>query len=34
MKISVVTTLYKSKVFLDEFIVEIQIALNQIQCLD
>lgn len=34
MKISVVTTLYKSKVFLDEFIAEIQIALNQIQCLD
>ena len=34
MKISVVTTLYKSKVFLDEFIVEIQIALNQIQCLN
>jgi len=34
MKISVVTTLYKSKVFLDEFIIEIQIALNQIKCLD
>lgn len=34
MKISVVTTLYRSKVFLDEFIAEIQIALNQIQCLD
>jgi putative glycosyltransferase len=34
MKISVVTTLYKSKVFLDEFIAEIQIALNQIECLD
>lgn len=34
MKISVVTTLYKSKVFLDGFIAEIQIALNQIQCLD
>jgi putative glycosyltransferase len=34
MKISVVTTLYKSKVFLDEFIIEIQIALNQIQCLE
>jgi putative glycosyltransferase len=34
MKISVVTTLYKSKVFLDKFIAEIQIALNQIQCLD
>jgi putative glycosyltransferase len=34
MKISVVTTLYKSKVFLDEFIAEIQIALNQIQCMD
>jgi len=34
MKISVVTTLYKSKVFLDEFIAEIQIALNQIQCID
>lgn len=34
MKISVVTTLYKSKVFLDEFITEIQIALNQIQCVD
>ena len=34
MRISVVTTLYKSKVFLDEFIAEIQIALNQIQCLD
>lgn len=32
MKISVVTTLYKSKGFLDEFIAEIQIALNQIQC--
>jgi putative glycosyltransferase len=34
MKISVVTTLYKSKVFLDEFITEILIALNQIQCVD
>ena len=34
MKISVVTTLYKSKGFLDEFIAEIQIALNQIQCID
>lgn len=34
MKISVVTTLYKSKFFLDEFIAEIQIALNQIKCLD
>ncbi len=34
MKISVVTTLYKSKFFLDEFIAEIQIALHQIQCLD
>lgn len=34
MKISVVTTLYKSKFFLDEFIAGIQIALNQIQCLD
>jgi putative glycosyltransferase len=34
MKISVVTTLYRSKVFLDEFIIEIQIALNQIQCID
>jgi len=34
MKISIVTTLYKSKIFLDEFIAEIQIALNQIQCLD
>jgi putative glycosyltransferase len=34
MKISVVTTLYKSKFFLDEFIAEIRIALNQIQSLD
>jgi putative glycosyltransferase len=34
MKISVVTTLYKSKVFLDQFITEIQIALNQIECID
>lgn len=34
MKISVVTTLYKSKIFLDQFISEIQIALNQIQCID
>jgi putative glycosyltransferase len=34
MKISVVTTLYKSKIFLDQFITEIQIALNQIQCLE
>jgi putative glycosyltransferase len=34
MKISVVTTLYRSKIFLDEFIAQIQIALNQIQCVD
>ena len=34
MKISVVTTLYKSRAFLDEFITEIQIALDHIQCLD
>ncbi|PKP07846.1 MAG: glycosyltransferase [Bacteroidetes bacterium HGW-Bacteroidetes-3] len=34
MKISIVTTLYKSKIFLEQFIAEIQIALNQIQCLD
>ncbi|PKP25175.1 MAG: glycosyltransferase [Bacteroidetes bacterium HGW-Bacteroidetes-2] len=34
MKISIVTTLYKSKIFLEQFISEIQIALNQIQCLD
>ncbi|MDI5887371.1 glycosyltransferase family 2 protein [Flavobacterium yafengii] len=34
MKISVVTTLYKSKFFLDEFIAGIQIALKQIKCLD
>jgi len=34
MKISIVTTLYKSKIFLDQFISEIQIALKQIQCLD
>lgn len=34
MKISVVTTLYRSKIFLDQFITQIQNALNQIQCLD
>ncbi len=34
MKISVVTTLYKSKIFLEEFISEIQKSLNQIQCSD
>ncbi|PIX05905.1 MAG: glycosyltransferase, partial [Flavobacteriales bacterium CG_4_8_14_3_um_filter_35_10] len=34
MKISIVTTLYKSKIFLDQFISEIQIALKQIQCID
>lgn len=34
MKISVVTTLYKSKVFLDQYITEIQIALKQIRCID
>lgn len=34
MKISVVTTLYKSKDFLDQFIAEIQTALSKIKCLD
>lgn len=34
MRISVVTTLYKSSIFLDQFIAETQIALNKIQCLD
>jgi putative glycosyltransferase len=34
MKISVVTTLYRSKIFLDQFITQIQNALNQIQCID
>lgn len=34
MKISVVTTLYKSRCFLDQFMAEIHVALNQIQCLD
>ena len=34
MNISVVTTLYKSKIFLEPFITEIQNALNQIQCFD
>ncbi len=34
MKISVVTTLYKSKVFLDQFIVEVLCALDKIQCVD
>ena len=34
MKISVVTTLYKSKIFLEEFISEIQKSLNQIECSD
>ena len=34
MKISVVTTLYRSKIFLAEFIFEIQQALNKIECSD
>lgn len=34
MKISIVTTLYNSKVFLQEYISEIQIALNQINCIE
>jgi putative glycosyltransferase len=34
MKISVVTTLYRSKIFLDQFIIEIQNALIQIGCSD
>lgn len=32
MKISVVTTLYRSKIFLEQFLSEIQLALKQIQC--
>lgn len=34
MKISVVTTLYRSQPFLDRFLSEMQTALNQIQCSD
>ena len=34
MKISVVTTLYRSQTFLDQFIDEIEIALKQIKCSD
>lgn len=34
MKISVVTTLYKSQLFLDEFIDEIQKALTELNCTD
>lgn len=34
MKISVVTTLYRSKIFLDQFILEMQEALAKIQCED
>jgi putative glycosyltransferase len=34
MKISVVTTLYRSKIFLDQFVLEIQQALNKIECSD
>lgn len=34
MKISVVTTLYKSKPYLDQFVSEIQDALTQIKCVD
>jgi putative glycosyltransferase len=34
MKLSVVTTLYKSKTYLDPFIAETQKMLNQIQCVD
>lgn len=34
MRISVVTTLYKSKIFLEQFISEIEIALKQIQCFE
>ena len=32
MKTSVVTTLYRSKIFLEQFLSEIQLALKQIQC--
>lgn len=32
MKISVVTTLYQSKIFLEQFLTEIQLALKDIQC--
>jgi putative glycosyltransferase len=34
MKISVVTTLYRSKIFLEQFVLEIQQALNKIECSD
>lgn len=34
MKISVVTTLYRSRIFLEQFLIEIQKALEQIQCTD
>ncbi len=32
MKISIVTTLYRSKIFLEQFLTEIQLALKDIQC--
>ena len=34
MKLSVVSTLYQSKIFLDEFLVEIEKALKEIQISD
>lgn len=34
MKLSIVTTLYKSKIFLDTFIAETQSVLKKIRCID